>query len=142
MRGATAAVFAAWKPAAISIHAPHAGSDFLKPGLRKVHLYFNPRSPCGERRGTNDRNRLNAHFNPRSPCGERPGIAISPVTLIHFNPRSPCGERRFAPHTPMTNDYFNPRSPCGERLAHIPYDSNDWDDISIHAPHAGSDPGR
>ena len=35
----------------ISIHAPHAGSDEVLNAGRLVVLDFNPRSPCGERRG-------------------------------------------------------------------------------------------
>ncbi len=32
---------------------------------------FNPRSPCGERRGVGDGSHILSDFNPRSPCGER-----------------------------------------------------------------------
>ena len=36
------------------------------------HIYFNPRSPCGERRSLlQDYHRGGNYFNPRSPCGER-----------------------------------------------------------------------
>ena len=35
---------------AISIHAPHAGSDPLKVPHFAPSFDFNPRSPCGERR--------------------------------------------------------------------------------------------
>ena len=35
----------------ISIHAPLAGSDPDFPSLPRRSAYFNPRSPCGERRG-------------------------------------------------------------------------------------------
>ena len=34
----------------ISIHAPRVGSDYLWVSFFEVILYFNPRSPCGERR--------------------------------------------------------------------------------------------
>ena len=34
----------------ISIHAPRAGSDRLLPCNTQFRSYFNPRSPCGERR--------------------------------------------------------------------------------------------
>ena len=35
------------------------------------------------------------YFNPRSPCGERrPVAAQAHGGQPHFNPRSPCGERR------------------------------------------------
>ena len=33
----------------ISIHAPHAGSDHKAGNNTNKELYFNPRSPCGER---------------------------------------------------------------------------------------------
>ena len=33
----------------ISIHAPRVGSDLLLPVFPFLLLYFNPRSPCGER---------------------------------------------------------------------------------------------
>ena len=57
----------------ISIHAPRVGSD-LPAGEHGVpHEHFNPRSPCGERRGAVGRKRPSVEdFNPRSPCGERP----------------------------------------------------------------------
>ena len=35
-------------------------------------MYFNPRSPHGERRASVRVLRLLTHFNPRSPHGERP----------------------------------------------------------------------
>ena len=34
-------------------------------------LYFNPRSPCGERPARRHNRRKRCDFNPRSPCGER-----------------------------------------------------------------------
>ena len=49
----------------ISIHAPHAGSDYFP--RKEIHK--------------------NENFNPRSPCGERPGphnvIVITSVISIH-----------------------------------------------------------
>ena len=56
--------------------------------------YFNPRSPCGERRPAHCGLPKSRYFNPRSPCGERPGTVLPSWSLMHFNPRSPCGERR------------------------------------------------
>ena len=78
----------------------------------------------------------------------------------YFNPRSPCGERRYNPQIMPASRNFNPRSPCGERhmaLIHqtrqcifqstlpmrgatdMGLPSNQYLQISIHAPHAGSD---
>ncbi len=38
----------------ISIHAPHAGSDLFTLIAATTGMHFNPRSPCGERRGLSD----------------------------------------------------------------------------------------
>ena len=55
----------------ISIHAPHAGSDGVDPSAAQGKDDFNPRSPCGERRGPFIVYDNELYFNPRSPCGER-----------------------------------------------------------------------
>lgn len=47
--GATLAVPQSRNPVQISIHAPRMGSDSLAWRRTKTLLYFNPRSPCGER---------------------------------------------------------------------------------------------
>ena len=79
------------------------------------------------------------YFNPRSPCGERPSISTrtsSTATISIHAPRvgSDCsGLRRRAAWS-----HFNPRSPCGERLLHR-VDGFDDVRISIHAPRVGSD---
>ena len=44
--------------------------------LEHIHIYFNPRSPCGERPTTSPRTTATIDFNPRSPCGER--------LIVHF----------------------------------------------------------
>ena len=51
MRGATLPLTAFRKAFSISIHAPHAGSDTSYWGAVTSMGDFNPRSPCGERRG-------------------------------------------------------------------------------------------
>ena len=56
---------------------------------------------------------------------------------VDFNPRSPHGERLYRLHKALLHKYFNPRSPHGER--HILQDIVDVSQISIHAPHMGSD---
>ena len=81
----------------ISIHAPRVGSDVERVTVGTTWTNFNPRSPCGERRGDHapagaadyisihaprvgsDWERwclqqLQFDFNPRSPCGERQGV--------------------------------------------------------------------
>ena len=55
----------------ISTHAPRAGSDAACCVARSINPYFNPRSPCGERRLYCRFLQAVWNFNPRSPCGER-----------------------------------------------------------------------
>ena len=55
----------------ISIHAPRVGSDQGRLHLSQKWLYFNPRSPCGERLHKRRTVHTLCNFNPRSPCGER-----------------------------------------------------------------------
>ena len=71
VRGATRRAVKGDPGGAISIHAPRAGSDSLTPNMETAGVYFNPRSPCGERRRYKAGDGEGRHFNPRSPCGER-----------------------------------------------------------------------
>ena len=148
----------------ISIHAPRTGSDrrFQRRNLpnllkfqstlpargatatvsstRPIALYFNPRSPHGERHRQLKTIYQQRNFNPRSPHGER-RASTSRICgiLAYFNPRSPHGERRgdagrksrhekFQSTLPARGATllfralrrahivdFNPRSPHGER---------------------------
>ena len=122
----------------ISIHAPRVGSDLAVIAYSVPLLYFNPRSPRGERRGPGWLRAAAGHFNPRSPRGERllqsgqmtqaqfisihaprvgSDFSAPPISSIsiNFNPRSPRGERRSKEEgRDMVKD-FNPRSPRGER---------------------------
>ena len=84
-------------------------------------VYFNPRSPCGERLYrlwlASTSHTISTHA-PRagSDC---PGIILTFFNTAHFNPRSPCGERHCR-HRPSPPTHF----------------------ISTHAPRAGSDQAR
>jgi hypothetical protein len=79
---------------AISIHAPHAGSD-LRRTISTVGYGISIHAPHAgsDRVGTGRRGGV-AYFNPRSPCGERLEISTTLCSRGYFNPRSPCGERR------------------------------------------------
>ena len=60
----------------ISIHAPRMGSDVPSGSTTVPSMYFNPRSPDGERpRVFVFAVPATANFNPRSPDGERPDTA-------------------------------------------------------------------
>ena len=57
------------------------------------------------------------YFNPRSPYGERPTEPVETVPPTDFNPRSPYGERHSEIFHSKLDHNFNPRSPYGERLS-------------------------
>ena len=106
------------QPPAISIHAPRTGSDgVLLFRAWPVLIYFNPRSPHGER--------LKARCFP----------GVSFQISIHAPRTGSDGIRR---NTDCRYSHFNPRSPHGERLEFIMFIASD-STISIHAPRTGSD---
>ena len=109
--------------------------------LHSSHIiYFNPRSPCGERPGVSTSTGMSVYkFQSTLPMrgATRPVFPLA-ASRTHFNPRSPCGERPAFLHRHCIRKDFNPRSPCGERLLPAPR-SSCGAPISIHAPHAGSD---
>ena len=77
----------------ISTHAPARGATCSAPSPNFLGD-FNPRSPHGERRLSDNSARGQQDFNPRSPHGERPGVSGNRQDTEHFNPRFPHGERR------------------------------------------------
>ena len=141
LRGATPwMMIPAFALSAISIRAPLAGSDNARTSCTSSCRYFNPRSPCGERRvHAPQEQRYRCDFNPRSPCGERLPHQIDTFVPMGFQSALPlrgatCETCTCAPRqrlisiraplagsddscwtpTPASHD-FNPRSPCGER---------------------------
>ena len=73
----------------ISIHSPHAGRDFGSCFSCPEKLYFNPLSPCGERRYFPVSMYRLYHFNPLSPCGERLLKPVKKVEYIQFQSTLP-----------------------------------------------------
>ena len=123
----------------ISTHAPRTGSDPPIFRGQAVLIYFNPRSPHGERPPFRRLVRpLRGDFNPRSPHGERPpasgrgrrcsGISThAPRTGSDVVVKVPICRAAISTHAPRTgsdtisqpadqhHQHFNPRSPHGER---------------------------
>ena len=124
---------------------------------------FNPRSPCGERRGAGRRirgNRLISIHAPRAgsdiqklaflsdSLGFQSTLPVRGATqrqknrwvLFFISPPAPRAgsddEPRAGRGVPRD---FNPRSPCGERREFGQYATAASQQISIHAPRAGSD---
>ena len=148
---------------AISIHAPHVGSDKQCERMGKGYANFNPRSPCGERHATvifgvadwifqstlpvRGATHLDAcdgvwgPFQSTLPMGGATAIRRSKAGFKTFQSTLPVGGSDRACVRPgVSVTYFNPRSPCGERLfCTKPPDLGTL--ISIHAPRVGSDRG-
>ena len=127
----------------ISIHAPLAGCDRGQQGAGQPLKNFNPRTPCGVRRGSLlAANGGRAAFQSTHPLrGATSTSARSRTWRTYFNPRTPCGVRRRQPefkiemkisiHAPLAGCDRVP--PAGQRASRM---------ISIHAPLAGCDRAR
>ena len=141
MRGATLSESDTESSRKISIHAPHARSDQLKldqDGYKDVFqstllmrgaTRFGQTSPI-------DKIKFQSTLLMRGATATDCGLH---VIDDDFNPRSSCEERRCAAAPWYSSGMdFNPRSSCEERLP------SNWfiksRKISIHAPHARSDP--
>ena len=82
----------------ISIHALLAESDRVQTGVACRRVNFNPRSPCGERRRTPERNTRTAEISIHALLAESDdGPCQWGRGPQDFNPRSPCGERHYDP---------------------------------------------
>ena len=102
-------------------------------------LYFNPRSPYGERPVCVARPVEGAGISIHAPLtGSDDTVLIMLYSGWNFNPRSPYGERLRLPLLLNLLRYFNPRSPYGERLC-ASTELYSIKTISIHAPLTGSD---
>ena len=101
----------------ISIHAPHAGSDFQS-GLQMTF---------GE------------DFNPRSPCGERLSAAVSKVVSSKFQSTLPMRGATVGVQLFHALDRISIHAPhAGSDATSLAAVQRSFA-ISIHAPHAGSD---
>ena len=115
------------------------GATLARRPARCCRGYFNPRSPCGERRNFPRIWWCARNFNPRSPCGERPvwvctaacGGSISihapRVGSDHIIAGLVPGDDGISIHAPRVGSDYKVGRLCG-RMA-----------ISIHAPRVGSD---
>ena len=140
LRGATAAAILKIHRLPISTHAPHAGSDFEFNG-QVLHLFlFQPTLPMRGATISSDEPGFHfIYFNPRSPCGER--------RQRHQDPYGSHKISTHAPHagSDLTSSFasrvflkFQPTLPM--RGATIYLSRWSWRiSISTHAPHAGSD---
>ena len=123
----------------ISIHAPLAGSDLPIATLTFSGSNFNPRSPCGERPTTWEAYVLPRQFQSTLPLR---GATLLGDPLCqwtsYFNPRSPCGERRHRSSWWCCCRRFQSTLPLRGATREQIFLLR-MQDISIHAPLAGSD---
>ena len=101
LRGATFCSSVRCPHQTISIHAPLAGSDGMEASNITNDVGFQSTLPLRGATPSENEARGKAYFNPRSPCGERRFATGGYVAGPDFNPRSPCGERQKRRGTPI-----------------------------------------
>ena len=123
----------------ISIHAPRVGSDFHHHLVGFRIPYFNPRSPCGERRHSAPASTKILRISIHAPRVGSDCFFSSHVNgIIYFNPRSPCGERQNSQKARYNTRRFQSTLPVwGATYQQFPVFYHKY--ISIHAPRVGSD---
>ena len=139
LAGSDLEYFESYQEAFISIHAPLAGSDQSKPdSIPKAFIFQSTLPLRGATLICPSSISLYIYFNPRSPCGERRCYAPRKLGSRHFNPRSPCGERHWRLYRGDYDVVFQSTLPLrGATLCRSCADIHIT--ISIHAPLAGSD---
>ena len=99
----------------ISIHAPRAGGDERRRESYPHKTHFNPRPPCGGRRGDVEQP-LTDRISIHAPRAGGDGIGPEDVPLQQFQSTPPV---RGATRNPGADNRagldFNPRPPCGGR---------------------------
>ena len=95
MRGATISIIHPELTLNVSIHAPHAGRDLVKPHAHAFVRVSIHAPHAGRDKSKAHQYHINEHgFNPRAPCGARLLAAHRRIhQLTCFNPRAPCGAR-------------------------------------------------
>ncbi len=149
------------RPCRFNPRSPHGERPGASADLPTPKMGFNPRSPHGERLHISTIYDLTYRFQSTLPTRgatrlweliQRAGLVsihaphtgsdgtTPPGTTppASFNPRSPHGERLIEISIMWCIRRFNPRSPHGERLS-LDNDLTIIEDVSIHAPHTGSD---
>ena len=143
MRGATPEQSGQLYQDTISIHAPHARSDYQAsaPGMDYASISIHAphaRSDCTRARSSAS----SINFNPRSSCEERRGVLLDSFDFREFQSTLLMrGATTLLWTACLHRSHFNPRSSCEERRR----TSTTWrriEEISIHAPHARSDNGQ
>ena len=116
VRGAWVEMFASSISSQITESLPVRGAWVEMPLDILPGIWYNSRSPCGERGLKFPDDRLLVHQAAgRSPCGERGLKCPALYTAIVKACRSPCGERGLKSAEGRVRKHLVGRSPCGER---------------------------
>ena len=149
----------------ISIHAPRTGSDLNAEKEANGAIEFQSTLPArGATASHSGTKPVSIYFNPRSPHGERPNLLYRRGLLPYFNPRSPHGERRkrkrngkpcktisiHAPRMGSDGNSYTQVIRSGRFQSTLPAWGATIEKaqgtlivfISIHAPRMGSDPSE
>ena len=120
VRGATLYRYLRSAPVQISIRAPRAGRDQVRPESLQCGDRISIRAPrAGRDLSQNTYRRYWIHFNPRAPCGARRMLIKVGLYIVQFQSARPVRGATCLKHIPATS--------AG---------------ISIRAPRAGRDPGQ
>ena len=140
MRGATGARPCVRDRRGISIHAPHAGCDRHEEQPNRHNRNFNPRTPCGVRRGGGETwGASPPDFNPRTPCGVRLKRRKARAFRLSFQSTHPMrGATGCSPTPKQKKEVFQSTHPMRGATV-LTYTKAKKGGISIHAPHAGCD---
>ena len=100
----------------ISLHAPLAGRDFPALYSTQQCFYFNPRAPCGARRGASYFEYLRSKFQSTRPLRGATSPPFFLQKLVQISIHAPlAGRDDIAGVCRPRDDDFNPRAPCGAR---------------------------
>ena len=139
MRGATFFFLKRNKIFMISIHTPHAGSDY-SPAVQLDDILISIHTPhAGSDRQFKCQYLYCRYFNPHSPCGERPIWSRNWKKQKRFQSTLPMRGATGDNQSAATAAAFQSTLPM--RGATFIQDNTVFrGKISIHTPHAGSDP--
>ena len=139
LRGATFFAAVCFAVNLISIHTPLAGSDSPSLTTEVVTAYFNPHSPCGERRDEGPVSGAAFDISIHTPlAGSDDSLSFPRPNPSRFQSTLPLRGATDFWRMLWRRTNFNPHSPCGER--HPQHRSGRRrTEISIHTPLAGSD---
>ena len=143
LRGATKALCNLGVCVNISTHAPLAGRDRYCTARLNERANFNPRAPCGARRGRTGFRDVPTRFQPTRPLrgatpwgpkrGKRsrfqPTRPLRGATVrdrrvggqdVNFNPRAPCGARPMQQPMSQPVQQFQPTRPLRGATSYLP----------------------